>query len=352
MRKMKLKYLILGATLICRVGAYAHDFSETVNGQHLYFEITNKNNKTVAITYNGSIVERKSLDVCGILEIPSKVKHNNVVYEVNAISQKAFANADKLKGVVIPSGVKTIGDFAFENCDSLKSIVFPGNPVNLGQGIFFKCPNITDVTIGSDWKSIDLTMFRWSNNLTSITIPAKIEKIQGVKKLKGLLTITVDPNNTKFSSFDGMLYSKDGITLFACPRRVEGKVKVKEGTVKVLDGALIDCLGITSLDLPSTIQTISFRETSRMKGLNNIILRSETPFITGFYNSVGKFFFQLANSKAQLIVLSTSKDKYIADLANNAGEYSDSIGGIPYMVSQSELPTKNSFKGVKNFDKY
>lgn len=349
---MNARNLLLGALIFAGVGAYAHDFTATVNGQRLYFEITSKTKKTVSVTYNGAIADKKALDVEGIVEIPAKIKHDNVIYEVNSIGQKAFANADRLKGIVIPSGVETIGDFAFEDCDSLKSVVFPGNPVALGQGVFFKCPEISDVTIGSDWKNVDFTMFRWSDKLTTITIPAKIEKIQGVKKLAALKTITVDTNNKKFASYDGMLYSKDGATLFACPRAYEGKVKVNEGTAKVLDGALIDCISITSIDLPSSIQSISFRETSRMKNLENIIMRGDSPVTTGYIKGVGKFFFQLANPKTNIIVLSSAKDKYLSELASTPGEYSESVGSVPFMVTVSELPTKKNFKGVKNFDKY
>ncbi|MBD5305957.1 MAG: leucine-rich repeat domain-containing protein [Bacteroides sp.] len=349
---MNAKNLLLGMLLSVGVGAYAHDFTATVNGQRLYFEITSKNKKTVSVTYIGSLADKKALDIAGIVEIPAKIKHNNVVYDVNAIGQKAFANADRLKGIVIPSGVETIGDFAFEDCDSLKSVVFPGNSVTIGQGVFFKCPQISDVTIGSDWKNIDFTMFRWSDNLISVTIPAKIEKIQGIKKLIALKAISVDPNNKKFTSYDGMLYNKNGSTLFACPRAYTGTVKVNEGVTKVLDGALIDCVAITSIDLPSTIQSISFRETSRMKNLENIILRSETPVTTGYINGTGRFFFQLANLKVILMVLASAKDKYLSDLATIPGEYSESVGTVPYIVSLSELPSKKNFKGVKNFDKY
>lgn len=346
-----MRNLLFGVLLFAGIGGYAHDFTATVSGQRLYFEITSNNKKTVSVSYNGSITDKKNLNVEGIVEIPAKVRHNNVVYEVNAIGQKAFADADRLKGIVIPSGVEKIGDFAFEGCDSLKSVVFPGNSVSLGQGVFFKCTNISDVTIGSDWKSIDFAMLRWSDKLTSINIPAKIEKIKGIKKLVSLKNISVDSNNKRFSSDEGMLYSKDGATLFACPRACTGKVKVNEGTVKVFEGALIDCSGITSLDLPSTIRTISFRETSRMKGLERIILRSGMPFNTGYYNGEGRFFFQLANPKTQIIISSASKYKYIAVLATEAGDYCESIGAVPYMVSQSELPTGKSFKKVKLFDK-
>lgn len=350
-QEMKIRNLVLGVLLLTGVGAYAHDFTATVNGQRLYFDITNKAKKTIAVTYNGSIADKKTPELKGIVEIPSKVKHDNVVYEVNAIGQKAFANAQNLKGIVIPSGVETIGDFAFENCDSLTSVVFPGNPVSLGQGLFFNCTAISNVTVGSDWKTIDFAMFRWSNSLTAVSVPAKIEKIQGIKKLKNLQSVTVDPNNAKFSSVEGMLYSKDGSVFYACPRGCKGKVVLTEGVEKVLEGALIDCVDVTSIDFPSTLQSVSFRETSRMKRLENIVMRGDRPVYTGYKNGTGKFFFQLANPKVCIMVLASSKKQYEEALAIEAGEYSESVGGVPYMVSQAELPTRKSFKGVKNFGK-
>ena len=349
---MKIRHIILGLSLLAGASASAHDFTATVDGQRLYFEITNKARKTVAVTYSGSIADKKACDPTGTIAIPSKVKHNNVVYTVNAVGQKAFAGAGRLKGVVIPSGVESIGDFAFENCDSLSSVVFPGNPVALGQGVFFNCTSVSNVTIGSDWKTIDFSMFRWSKTLTSIVIPPKIEKIQGVKRLKHLTSISVDVNNSKFSSADGMLYSKDGSVYYACPRAYKGKVAIKEGVTKVLSGALIDCVDVTAIDFPSSLETVSFRETSRMKKLETIVMRGAKPIYTGYSGKAGKFFFQLADTQAQIVVLSSSKKAYEEALATAAGEYSEVIGGIPYMVSQDQLPSKKNIKGVKNFDKY
>lgn len=345
---MKLKTTITGICLFAVTGAFAHDFEATVGGKRLFFDITGKEKKTVTVTFNGSITEKNAPEVSGILEIPAKVKHDSTFYEVKGIGPKAFAGATRLKGVVIPSGVETIGDFAFEGCDSLASVVFPGNPVTLGQGLFFRCPAIADVTLGSDWKTVNLALFRWSDSLKSITIPAKVEIIQGVKKLKGLESISVDPNNPKFSATDGMLYSKDGSTLYACPRGKEGKVTVREGTVKILDGALIDCVRITSLDLPSSLREVSFRETSRMKGLGEIAMRGKKPVVTGYQNGTGKFLFQLANPKARIIVQSDARKAYEEALATEPGEYSEKPDGVPYIVTKAELPSKKLFKFISN----
>lgn len=351
-KKMRIIHLIFGTALFCSLQASAHDFSATIDGQQIFFEITNKAKKTAQVTYNGSISDKNRPEVNGTVKIPAKVKHEDIVYEITGIGPKAFANACGLKGIVIPSGVVTIGDFAFENCDSLENVVFPGNPVTLGQGTFFNCTGIENVTIGSDWKTIDLTMFRWSDDLKEITIPAKTEQIKGIKKLKGLKSIAVDPNNATFSSYDGMLYSKDGATLLACPRGVEGKVTVKEGTQAITEGSLIDCTGITAIDFPASVNTLPFRETSRMKNLENIVMRNEKPISTGYLDGNGKFLLQLASPKAQIVVAAGSQKEYVATLATEAGEYSVTPDDIPYVVTADQLPDKKNIKGVKNFDKY
>lgn len=349
---MKLKTLTLALSLSVGAMTYAHDFATTIDGQNLYFDITGKSRKTVAVTYEGSIADHKAPTLSGTVVIPSKVKHDGVTYQVTSIGAKAFANAHSLKGVVIPAGIEAIGDFAFENCDSLTAIVFPGNEVKRGQGVFFNCTAITDVTIGSDWTAIDLTMFRWSKELRTIHIPAKIAKISGFKKLNALTSITVDPNNANFSSAEGLLYSKDGSILYACPRAYEGKVSIKEGTKTVAVDALIDCENVTALDIPESVTAISFRETARMSKLEYIVMRASKPFTTAFFNNNAKFFFQLPKPDVSIIVPSKAKEKYDKVLPTKSGEYSNAIDSVPYTVELSELPTADNIKGVKNFKKY
>lgn len=349
---MRLKTAIAGAILMAAAGAEAHDFTVTTDdGQRLYFDITNKNKRTAAVTYSGRISDKKDNGLTGKVEIPSKVKHNNVVYDITAINPKAFAGSSRLKGIVIPSGVESIGDFAFEGCDSLLSVVFPGNPVTLGQGVFFRCTAISDVTIGSDWKTIDLSMFRWSDNLTKINIPAKTDRIRGVKKLKKLTEITVDPNNETFAAHDGMLYSKDGKTLYACPRAYAGQLIIQGGTETVTPGAFIDCPGITAIDFPESLKSVSFRETSRMKKLRTIQMRGAEPVMTAWIGGTGRLLFQLAdNCTPSIMILSASKEAYEAALAGEPGEYSETPEGVPYVVTAQQMPARTALKPVKNFD--
>lgn len=346
------KQLLLIAFLPCALAASVHDFTVTMNGQRLFFNITSKANKTAEVTYNGSIADKHECDISGDVEIPSRVKHDNVIYTVTGIEAKTFANATKLKGITLPSDLTTIGDFAFEGCSSLEKIVFGSKSLKLGQGVFFKCAAIKNVSLGSDWKSVNLGIFRWSDSLTVISIPAKVEKVQNMKSLKHLQSIIVDANNSHFSSFDGVLYSKDGTTLYGCPRGYKNKLKIHEGTTSVSQGAFIDCPNITEVELPASLKTFSFREFSRMKDLKSVVFHSETPLTTAYQNGKGVFLLQIANTSVKLYVPNASKKTYKSDLVIKPGEYKETneVNSIAFQVTDNELPQVKNIIGVKDFD--
>lgn len=341
--------LLAGCSLV-----NAHDFTATVDGQKLFFNVKSKTNKTVEVTYCGSISDKKVSEAKGNLVIPTKVKHNNVVYSVVSIGAKSFSGATKLDGVTIPSTVRSIGAFAFEGCTSLSKIIFSGGEVSFGEGVFFKCTSIRDISFGSDWKMADLSRFRWSDSITTIFIPAKIEKIQGLKSLKNLKSVSVDVNNARFSSHDGVLYNKNGKTLYGCPRSFTGSLKIKEGTEVVSKGALIDCPYINFIDFPSTIKSLSFRETSRMSQLETIIFRGETPVITAYSGNDGKFVLQVPNTGVKIIVPSDSKKEYQSALVKEGGEFAESTdaNSTPYVIKADQMPKEGNIVGAKNFSKY
>lgn len=349
MIKNSLKNLLVFILLLLATSANAHDLAVFVKGQRLYFNITDKEKKNVEVTYKGSIVDNNIPEVKGHLEIPSKITEGNVVYNVTSIGQKAFANADGLQSVIIPTGIEKVGDFAFEGCINLKNIVFPTNIVNFGQGVFFRCKKIENVTLGSDWKDVNLTMFRWSDKMEYLDIPAKIEIIKGLKSIKSLRQVKVDPNNRKFSSDNGMLYDKSFSVLYACPRAYSGKVKVVEGTKKILEGALTDCVEITFIDFPSSLESVSFRETMRMKKLNTVVMRAKTPIVTAYAGGKGYFLFQTKVPKLRILLPVSNKNEYLKMIPEHGGEYSSNKEGVPFVVEEYEMTSKKNIKFVKSF---
>lgn len=338
----------------------AHDFVVTgKDGQKIYFNITDAKRLYAEVTYQGSITSVLPSAYAGELTVPAKVKHNNKIYQVTGISRKAFSNAVELTGIVLPSGLSSIGDFAFEGCSKLQKIVFPGNRVQFGEGVFFRCPAISQVTLGSDWTDINLKMFRWSNQLTSITIPAKLTSLQNLKSLKGLKSVEVDANNPNFASVDGMLYNKNKTVLLGCPCAFTGTVKVAKGTTAVYWGALADCKGITSVDLPASLTSLSFREFARLEQLTAIVMRSEKPVMTAKAGSKEVLLLKVSNPRqVELQVPKSAQKVYKTALCSQEGEYTEIPGNIPegispehavipLQVKAGELLDKKQVKGKK-----
>ena len=342
--------------LVCMLLSYgvasAYDFSLTTDGQTLYFKIISEKNQTAEVTYKGGINDHNQAVYTGDIVIHAKVRHDGVVYNIVGISDKAFSGAAALEGITLPLGMKYVGDFAFEDCTSLSKVVFPGNAIKFGQGTFFRCTSLRDISLGSDWKEVNLSMFRWSEDLVSITIPAKVEKIQNMKSLKHLEQILVDVNNTRFTSIGGLLYNKDATVLYGCPRAYCGEVKVANETEVITPGAFIDCPGITKVDLPAGLVSMSFNEFSRMPALETIIFRSEIPVLTAETAQGRCMLLQVASPDVKIIVPKSALKVYKQNLEWAEGEYKEIGKDVPYTLRGEELVCEKQLKGVKKFNKY
>lgn len=332
----------------------AHDFAVAVKGNVLYFSITDTVKPSVTLTYEGSIAEGNSYSISGEIKLPAMVRYSDTKFAVTAIGPKAFSGATALTSVIIPSTVRTIGDFAFEGCSSLQKIVFPGKDVTFGQGVFFKCTSIRDISFGSDWHSINLEAYRWSDSLRSVRIPAKVTKLLNMKSLTQLEEIDVDANNGRFTSYGGILYNKDGTVLYGVPRSYKGTVRIKEGTTTVTPGALIDCKLVTRIDIAASVTSMSFRETSRMEQLQEIIFRSKEPMTTAYTAADSLLLLQVANADVMLTVAKDSKKAYSGRLCVTAGEYAESreAGSLAYPVGENQLPNVKNINAVKDIDNY
>lgn len=307
----------------------AHDFSATINGQRIYFNITDTLQNTAEITFKGSISEHAIPEIKGKINIPATVRHLNKVYTVNAIGAKAFSGASELTSVTLPSSIKQIGDFAFERCGNLHSVTFPSSEPKLGEGTFFQCTCLRDVSLGTDWKQIDFRMFRWSDSLHTVTIPSRITRIRGLKSLRRLTTINVDANNTAYTAIDGLLYDKSVRRLLCVPRAYNDTIKVREGVSEVLWGALIDCPLIKDLELPATVTIFSFRELSRMKGLRSITVNGERLLSTASFAGHDTTMFMVANPDVELNVPKKMVKAYKKALALPEGNYTEIAANMP-----------------------
>ena len=171
-------------------------------------------------------------------------------YNVNYIGTDAFYGCKLLAEVVFaptPEGETAaplvIGNGAFRNDYALPSITLPDRLVSLGATCFYGCSLLTEITVPAS-----LEEFVLGFTGTGANAQEWFETFEGCSKLE---RITVDEDNERYCSIDGVLYQKnaDGEPeiLLLCPRADKGVIP--EGSEN----------GKGKLVLPATLKKILYR---------------------------------------------------------------------------------------------
>jgi len=129
---------------------------------------------------------------------------------------------------------------------------------SLGGGAFHQQDSITSISIPNTVTKIELNAFYSCDGLTRLDIPASVTSfnLTDMQIMKNLAEISVDPANTVYKSIDGILYSRDGLTLHFCPHAKSGAVSVAQGTQTIAGKAFFANYGITSIEFPDGLLKI------------------------------------------------------------------------------------------------
>lgn len=164
------------------------------------------------------------------------------------------------------------------------SVVIPNSVQSIGINAFYYCENLTSVTIPNSVTTIKQCAFAYCKKLTSIMIPDSVELIDyGVfEGCTGLTNISVDNNNAKFSSLDGVLFDKEKIhllqypignpsTTYTVPNSVQlivnysfseavklVNVTMGNNVTNIGDAAFASCSSLTSLTIPKSVTMLGF----------------------------------------------------------------------------------------------
>ena len=153
---------------------------------------------------------------------------------VEIIESDAFAYCSHLENITISSSVGDIDYFAFRYCTGIKEIIIPSNVVVLGNDAFFGCTSLKKITIENGVKRIYNNAFA-GTAIQTVYIPESVEELgSGAFSSNNLQEIIVSENNSKYTSLDGILYTKDMKTLHTYPGgRKETEYSMIEGISKI-----------------------------------------------------------------------------------------------------------------------
>ena len=243
-----------------------------------------------------SKIEGKPVTSIGFLAFcSSSLTSVTIPDSVTSIDGRAFEDCKSLTSVTIPDSVTSIDNHAFDGCSKLNQInvdtantayssmngvlfdkdktelirypegktdtsyAIPNSVTSIDFRAFEDCKSLTSITIPDSVTSIDGRAFEDCKSLTSITIPNSVTRIgdfafEGCKKLT---QINVDTANTKFSSVNGVLFSKNKAILRRYPEgKADTSYAIPNSVTRIDDLAFSDCRSLTSITIPDGVTSI------------------------------------------------------------------------------------------------
>jgi hypothetical protein len=194
--------------------AYAMELSTEGNNGKVFGDLFNG---VTEVIHGGVKYDFKSFD---------EFSHFTRIYD---IPNKMFKGCTKLQKISLPEQISTIGIDAFNGCSVLKNVRIPSDVTYIGTNAFYGCNAFTNMIIPDKVSEIGNGAFNGCSSLESITYGESIT------------SLPVEIN-------------KDCIKL--------NNVIFKGDVVSIGASAFNNCAVLETLNIPSTLQTLDFKETN------------------------------------------------------------------------------------------
>lgn len=202
-----------------------------------------------------------------------------VVFEgsctLKSIGSEAFVNCKKLKLFTMPASVVSIGNLAFGNCDALETVVFSDDAVitTIGQGAF-STSGIQYINLPPSLITIEREAFRECEALHTVNVGRNAANIspEAFKLCENLTAINVVKANQTYSSWDGILLTKNKETLVIFPagKGYSNFTLLPPSLKSIGEYAFYDCKQLTNVVIPNKVASIGQRAFGLCSNLNTV----------------------------------------------------------------------------------
>ncbi len=185
--------------------------------------------------------------------------------ETGTVGDCTYNYIDNGDGTVTLSRYDADGDWVDE----------PISPSPVGE---FTVPEMID---GKRVVAIGDRVFDAYYGMTSLIIPASVTNmtVDAVLYSYNLTNITVATENAVYKSVDGILYTKDGKTLVACPRAKGGDISIAVGTERIGPYAFYNNNALIAVAIPDGVKVIGYSAFNFCYNLTGVTLSASLKVI-------------------------------------------------------------------------
>ncbi len=247
--------------------------------------------------------------------------------KVKIIPENAFAFCN-LTSVTFGNSIAEIGSGAFRYCTALTEIALPNTLSKIGEYAFVSCGGLTELTIPQSVTEIGRSAFLRCSGLTELMIPKSVAEIgEGAFAFcTGLTAINVAPENSKFVSESGVLYTKDMTKLIQYPLASERtRFDIPNSVTEICTTAFGVSVNLTDITIPASVTTIGDYALQACDGLTSIAIPNSV-------TKIGKWAFGRCQGLTEVAIPAT-----VAEIGDGA------FGGCKNLTSITVSPDNRNY---------
>lgn len=189
-----------------------------------------------------------------IIRIPQKIQGLAVV----KLGDKCFDSNTTLCCVSLSDGITEIQDRAFWHCTNLRSVSISGTVKSIGSKAFWQCSSLSSINIPEGVESLGDYAFNCCHALKDVTFPSTLTTLGRYIFFycESLESFEVALGNTAYTSYDGVLFTKDMSTVVAYPNALSDQYTLPTHTTKVGNGAFATCSSLKSVTLHGAVTSV------------------------------------------------------------------------------------------------
>lgn len=183
-------------------------------------------------------------------------------------------------------GVTALGNYAFNEASSLREITLPDGLTGLGSNTFTKTA-LTSIVIPNKVTTINWNIFS-GTPLAVVTLPDSLKATSPFTSLttyaKSIKEWKISENAANYKTVDGVLYTKDGATLFNYPCQKEGAAfEVPADVTSISNEAFRSCEFLEKVTFAARTKDLAIGSSAfnSCKKLNSISLPSSLTSLGG-----------------------------------------------------------------------